>query len=178
MALTRDAASRQDGDALALRYGRASIPAAGPWNDVIASLLDHRSVRGFGPIRCQTGTLETLVAAAQSAATSSNLQTWSVVAVSRSCRASRVREDRQQSKAHRAVPAVPVLDRRCLAARAARRTGEDRTREHALFRDVSGGGDRCGAGGAERCCGSRSRSDWRRSTSAPCATYPCGWRSC
>ena len=31
--------------------------------------------------RCRTGTLETLIAAAQSAATSSNLQTWSVIAV-------------------------------------------------------------------------------------------------
>ena len=34
-----------------------------------------------GPTRCRSGTLETLVAAAQSAATSSNLQTWSVIAV-------------------------------------------------------------------------------------------------
>ncbi len=82
MALTREAARAPvKGDALALRYGRASIPTAGPWNDVIGSLLDHRSVRGYKRDPLPAGTLETLVAAAQSAATSSNLQTWSVVAV-------------------------------------------------------------------------------------------------
>lgn len=67
--------------ALALRYGAGNVPAAGPWNAVIASLLDHRSVRGYKPDPLPAGTLETLIAAAQSAATSSNLQTWSVVAV-------------------------------------------------------------------------------------------------
>lgn len=68
-------------EALALRYGADAIPAAGPWNDHIALLLSHRSVRGYRPDALPEGTLETLVAAAQSAATSSNLQTWSVVAV-------------------------------------------------------------------------------------------------
>ncbi len=66
---------------LTLRYGVGAEPAAGPWNDVIATLLGHRSVRGFRPDALPEGTLETLVAAAQSASTSSNLQTWSVVAV-------------------------------------------------------------------------------------------------
>lgn len=68
--------------ALALRYGEAAMPAAGPWNDVIATLLTHRSVRGYKSDLVPAGTLETMIAAAQSAATSSNLQTWSVVAVS------------------------------------------------------------------------------------------------
>ena len=68
-------------DALALRYGDKAIPAAGPWNDHISLLLSHRSVRGYRPDALPAGTLETLIAAAQSAATSSNLQTWSVVAV-------------------------------------------------------------------------------------------------
>src|SRR3984957_19084198 len=68
-------------EALALRYGSGAEPASGPWNDVIATLLSHRSVRGFRPDALPAGTLETLVAAAQSASTSSNLQTWSVVAV-------------------------------------------------------------------------------------------------
>jgi len=67
-------------DALALRYGDA-IPAAGPWNEHIALLLSHRSIRGYSPTALPTGTLQTLIAAAQSAATSSNLQTWSVIAV-------------------------------------------------------------------------------------------------
>ncbi|WP_240756697.1 nitroreductase family protein [Roseicella aquatilis] len=66
--------------ALAARYG-AAVPPAGPWNTTIAGLLDHRSVRGYRPDPLPEGVLETLVAAAQSAATSSNLQTWSVVTV-------------------------------------------------------------------------------------------------
>ncbi|MBL8702135.1 MAG: NADPH-dependent oxidoreductase [Alphaproteobacteria bacterium] len=68
-------------DALTRRYGPEAVPAAGPWNDVVAHLLDHRSVRGYRSDPLPAGTLETLVAAAQSAATSSNMQTWSVVAV-------------------------------------------------------------------------------------------------
>src|SRR4051812_49079522 len=68
-------------EALALRYGNGAEPKAGPWNDVIATLLSHRSVRGFLPDALPDGTLETLIAAAQSASTSSNLQTWSVVSV-------------------------------------------------------------------------------------------------
>jgi nitroreductase len=68
-------------DALLRRYGTSGLPAAGPWNEVIASLLDHRSVRGYKPDPVPAGTLETMVAAAQSAATSSNMQWTSVIAV-------------------------------------------------------------------------------------------------
>ena len=68
-------------DSLALRYGAEAAPPEGPWNEHISLLLSHRSVRGYRPDALPAGTLETLVAAAQSAATSSNLQTWSVVAV-------------------------------------------------------------------------------------------------
>jgi nitroreductase len=80
-------ASNVDGSAsqraaLELRYGQDAMPAAGPWNEAIGLMLDHRSVRGFKPDPLPAGTLETMMAAAQSAATSSNLQTWSVVAVS------------------------------------------------------------------------------------------------
>jgi len=66
--------------ALARRYG-AALPAAGPWNETIGILLDHRSVRGFLSDPVPSGTLETLIAAAQSAATSSNMQLWSAIAV-------------------------------------------------------------------------------------------------
>jgi nitroreductase len=69
-------------DSLALRYGAEAAPAAGAWNEHIALLLSHRSIRGYRPDALPGGTLEALVAAAQSAATSSNLQTWSVIAVS------------------------------------------------------------------------------------------------
>ena len=68
-------------DALALRYGTEASPAAGPWNEHIGLLLSHRSIRFYRADALPLGTLETLVAAAQSAATSSNLQTWSVIAV-------------------------------------------------------------------------------------------------
>jgi nitroreductase len=68
--------------ALLRRYGASGVPAVGPWNDVIASMLDHRSVRGYKPDAVPPGTLETMVAAAQSAATSSNMQWTSVIAVS------------------------------------------------------------------------------------------------
>jgi nitroreductase len=76
-------ASLTDGKdrALAARYGADAVPPVGPWNDTIALLLSHRSVRAYRPDPVPEGTLATLVAAAQSAATSSNLQTWSVVSV-------------------------------------------------------------------------------------------------
>jgi nitroreductase len=69
-------------EALRRRYGETGLPPAGPWNEVIATLLDHRSVRGYKPDPVPPGTLETLIAAAQSAATSSNMQWTSVIAVS------------------------------------------------------------------------------------------------
>lgn len=75
---TEDAARH---DAMRLRYGAGEIPSAGPWNAHLALLLAHRSVRGYAPDPLAEGTFETLVAAAQSAATSSNLQAWSVIAV-------------------------------------------------------------------------------------------------
>lgn len=67
--------------ALVARYGTpwtAPLPA---WNATLDTLLAHRSVRNFADRPLPEGTLETLIAAAQSASTSSNLQTWSVVAV-------------------------------------------------------------------------------------------------
>jgi nitroreductase len=67
-------------DALQRRYGAAGMPATGPWNEVISTLLDHRSVRGYKPDAVPTGALEMMIAAAQSAATSSNMQWTSVVA--------------------------------------------------------------------------------------------------
>jgi nitroreductase len=67
-------------DALRRRYG-ANLPPTGPWNDVIASLLEHRSVRAYKPDPVPAGTLETMIAAAASAATSSNMQWWSAISV-------------------------------------------------------------------------------------------------
>ena len=63
------------------RYGEAGLDDAGEWSDVVNHLLDHRSVRRFLPDAVTEAQLRTLVAAAQSAPSSSNLHTWSVVAV-------------------------------------------------------------------------------------------------
>ena len=63
------------------RYGAPNISPGTQWNEVIEQLLDHRSVRAFTDQPLPEGTIETMVAAAQSASTSSNLQVWSVVAV-------------------------------------------------------------------------------------------------
>ena len=68
-------------DALARRYGIEALPPAGPWNETIATMLDHRSVRSYKPDPVPAGALESMIAAAQSAATSSNMQWWSAVAV-------------------------------------------------------------------------------------------------
>ncbi|SFH63968.1 NADPH-dependent oxidoreductase [Albimonas pacifica] len=68
-------------EALAARYGAGPAPAPGPWNETIALMLAHRSVRAYVPGPLPEGLLETLLAAGQSAATSSNMQSWSVVAV-------------------------------------------------------------------------------------------------
>ncbi|MDX2214094.1 MAG: NADPH-dependent oxidoreductase [Oculatellaceae cyanobacterium bins.114] len=68
-------------DFLRDRYHTDALNFALPENEIIARLLDHRSIRTYRPDPLPAGTLETLVAAAQSASTSSNLQTWSVVAV-------------------------------------------------------------------------------------------------
>jgi nitroreductase len=66
---------------LASRYGRhPSLPAIAS-NEVLDHLLSHRSVRAYTAEPLAQGTLEALVAAAQSAASSSNLQLWSVVVV-------------------------------------------------------------------------------------------------
>jgi nitroreductase len=74
-------AAPSDAQALAARYGAAAAPDSILWNPVIGRLLAHRSVRAYRSDPLPAGVVETLVAAAQSAASSSNLQLWSVVAV-------------------------------------------------------------------------------------------------
>jgi len=51
------------------------------WNDTLDVILSHRSVRGYLPDALDPGVLPALLAAASSAATSSNLQSWSVISV-------------------------------------------------------------------------------------------------
>lgn len=76
-------------DPMLARYG-AAPPVSGDWNATIDCLLGHRSVRAYLPDALPAGTTELLVAAAQSAATSSNMQLWSVVAVEDPARKSRL----------------------------------------------------------------------------------------
>lgn len=67
---------------LQARYG-ADAPSLPEIADdpALALLLTHRSVRAYTPQPVPEQALEMMIAAAQSASTSSNLQTWSVVAV-------------------------------------------------------------------------------------------------
>ena len=72
------------------RYGSpdVAVPAAG--STLIDHLLAHRSVRAYLPDPVNDHQLAAIVAAAQSAASSSNLHAWSVVAVRDPARKSRL----------------------------------------------------------------------------------------
>jgi nitroreductase len=74
------------------RYRSDATEPTEPWDETISLLLSHRSVRSYLPKALPPGTIETLVASAQSASTSSNLQTWSVVAVEDPKRKARLAE--------------------------------------------------------------------------------------
>jgi nitroreductase len=76
--------------ALRRRYRQHDTPAPVADNATLHILLDHRSVRAYLPDPLGPGTIETLIAAAQSAPTSSNLQPWSVVAVQDPARKARL----------------------------------------------------------------------------------------
>jgi nitroreductase len=81
-----DAAS----DLVGQRYRRDDAPLPVEWNDTLATILSHRSVRAYLRDPLPDGTIETLVTAAQSASSSSNLQVWSVVAVEDRARKARL----------------------------------------------------------------------------------------
>ncbi len=88
------------------RDGTAAPPPL--WNDTLATILNHRSVRAFLPDALPPGTLEVLVAAAQSASTSSNLQLWSVVAIEDQARKARLSALAGQQKFIRDAPLLLV----------------------------------------------------------------------
>lgn len=79
-------------ESLARRYGPQAPDVDVAWNTVLAGLLAHRSIRAYRPDKLPGGTLETIIAAAQSASSSSNLQTWSVVVVEDDARKARLSE--------------------------------------------------------------------------------------
>lgn len=78
--------------ALSQRYRDSSAVAPVEWNATLDVLLSHRSVRRYEAREVSDTVLSTLVAAAQSASTSSNLQLWSVVAVRDAGRKKRLSE--------------------------------------------------------------------------------------
>lgn len=79
-------------DLFQARYRQEAPPSDLPWNDVLSTLLSHRSVRSYRDAPLPPGTLETLIAAASSASSSSHLQPWSVVAVEDPARKARLAE--------------------------------------------------------------------------------------
>ncbi|SFX05060.1 NADPH-dependent oxidoreductase [Marinospirillum alkaliphilum] len=76
-------------------------------NPVIEQILAHRSVRAYSDQPLPEGWLETLLATAQSAATSSNLQVWSLLVVEDPARKERLSKIARQAHVARA-PAILV----------------------------------------------------------------------
>jgi nitroreductase len=83
----------QQPDLTPLVQARYGLPIPGiPALPHLELLLNHRSVRAYRSDPLPEGTLEALISAAQSAATSSNLQTWSVIAIRDAERKARLAE--------------------------------------------------------------------------------------
>ena len=72
--------SKELSASLLARYGHTP-DVLDALNPTIETMLQHRSVRAYTAQPVPANTAELLVAAAQSASTSSNMQTWSVIAV-------------------------------------------------------------------------------------------------
>ncbi|OJY78308.1 MAG: NADPH-dependent oxidoreductase [Rhodospirillales bacterium 70-18] len=85
-----DASLEDAADLLAARYREPTRPTPAHWSAVLDTMLSHRSVRGFLPSTVPAATLDLVLAAASSAPTSSNLQTWSVVVVEDPARKARL----------------------------------------------------------------------------------------
>jgi nitroreductase len=77
--------------ALYARYG-TGLPLPSTWNATLDILLAHRSVRAYLPDAVPPDTVDLMVAAAQSASSSSNLQVWSVAVVEDRARKARLAE--------------------------------------------------------------------------------------
>jgi nitroreductase len=90
MTETQDLAHQNAEQFLKERYG--DVPPIPPelMNSVLSVLLSHRSVRSYEDKSVPEGLLPMIMAAAQSASTSSNLQLWSVVAIEDKARKERL----------------------------------------------------------------------------------------
>lgn len=94
---------------LQARYGAQAPAVSLPHLPALDTLLHHRTVRHFLGDALPEHTIETLVAAAQSAPTSSNLQTWSVIAVESQARRDQLAQLVGQQKHLSAAPLFPVF---------------------------------------------------------------------
>ena len=146
-----------------------------PVPDSVRVQLAHRSVRRFLPDEVSEGDLRTLVAAAQSAPTSSNLQPWSVVAV-RDPDAPEAVDARGAAGVRGAGAAPPRLGRRPRprpSPRRARRRAS--SRPPTTWRPPSSASSTWRS--PPRTPSSRPRpSAWARATSGRSATTPRRWR--
>lgn len=79
-----------DADLIHARYRDPDIHAGGALNPVLQTLLSHASCRAFLPDPVPAAALQAIVAAASAAATSSNMQTWSLMVVEDPARKARL----------------------------------------------------------------------------------------
>ena len=85
-------ATARSANPFAARYGDQDGPPPPtiPWNMALEAILTHRSVRRYSARPLPDGLVELLVAAAQSAPSSSNLQAFSIVAIQDKLRTARL----------------------------------------------------------------------------------------
>ena len=85
-------ATERGANPFSARYGQQEGPPPPtiPWNTTLEAILTHRSVRRYGARALPDGLIELLVAAAQSAPSSSNLQAFSIVAIQDKLRKARL----------------------------------------------------------------------------------------
>ena len=77
-------------DLVHARYRDPALMAGVAMNPVLETILSHSSCRAFLPNPIPAGTLEAIIAAAASAATSSNMQVWSLMVVEDPARKARL----------------------------------------------------------------------------------------
>jgi hypothetical protein len=85
-------ATERSANPFSARYGQQEGPPPPtiPWNTALEAILAHRSVRRYSARPLPDGLIELLVAAAQSAPSTSNLQAFSIVAIQDTLRKTRL----------------------------------------------------------------------------------------
>ena len=85
-------ATERSANPLSARYGQQGGPPPPTilWNPTLEAILTHASVRRYSARPLPEGLVELLVAAAQSAPSSSNLQAFSIVAIQDKSRKARL----------------------------------------------------------------------------------------